>query len=175
MSNCQSTRKIDGWQVQSVDLEPAPEREVANEIGASIDGDGQLPRHANSTDDGADSVAAPQLALGFECMLCHWGAATLVEYAAKDYDMARFLEATASACRVLGIYPREVCKGMVENVGRQVGASCVAVMALPCIFNESFSPARHSSSTSSRRGTARSPPETCVDLSRAAIALDIPR
>ena len=161
-----------------VDLEPDPE--VTNEISASIDGDGQfeegkqrLLRDANYT-DGDDSVAAPQLALGFECMLCHWGAATLVEYAAEDYDMAKFLEATASACRVLGIYPREVCKGMVENVGRQVRRA-LRCLALLCIFTTSFSPARHSCSTYSRRGTAPSPPETCVGLSRAATALDIPR
>ena len=62
----------------------------------------------------------PELSLDFECMACHWGADVLVEYAAKGYDMAKFLEATKSICSFIGISSKEVCKGMVENVGRQV-------------------------------------------------------
>ena len=58
-------------------------------------------------------------------MACHWGADVLVEYAAKGYDMAKFLKATASLCRLMGISSKEVCKGMVENVGRQVGGRAV--------------------------------------------------
>ena len=57
-------------------------------------------------------------------MACHWGADVLVEYAAKGYDMAKFLQAASNLCRLVDISSKEVCKGMVNNVGRQVRCPC---------------------------------------------------
>ncbi len=65
-------------------------------------------------------LSKPDLGFDFECMACQWGADVLVEYARKKKNIDEFLAATASLCHLFGIYTKEVCHGVVENVGKQV-------------------------------------------------------
>ena len=59
-------------------------------------------------------------AFDFNCRFCHWGAGALIGYNQRGHSQAEAMHVVAEGCYMLGIYPKEVCEGMVNNVGRRL-------------------------------------------------------
>eukprot|EP00095_Tigriopus_kingsejongensis_P003756 maker-scaffold911_size81771-snap-gene-0.23 protein:Tk03756 transcript:maker-scaffold911_size81771-snap-gene-0.23-mRNA-1 annotation:"hypothetical protein TcasGA2_TC005858" len=60
------------------------------------------------------------VATGLKCMVCHWGAAILVDYERTGKSKEEFLAMTASLCNFFGIVSKDICQGMVHIVGEQL-------------------------------------------------------
>ncbi|TRY79928.1 hypothetical protein TCAL_07064 [Tigriopus californicus] len=60
------------------------------------------------------------LTTGFRCMVCHWGAALMVDYERAGRSKEEFLSITARLCSFFGIHGKDICHGMVHNVGEQM-------------------------------------------------------
>ena len=56
----------------------------------------------------------------YHCSFCHWGAGALLGYNERGHSQGEAIKLVVDGCYMLGIYPREVCNGMVTNVGERL-------------------------------------------------------
>ena len=63
-----------------------------------------------------------QVAVGwdYKCTFCKWGAGAIISYNQRGYNRQKVLNMVSEACYTMGLYPREVCQGMVNNVGARL-------------------------------------------------------
>ena len=84
------------------------------------------------------------LAWDYHCSFCHWGAKALIGYNERGHNQAEAMHMVAEGCYMLGIYPREVCEGMVNNVGRKlfiildISNVRIAVPLSGCVFPDYY-------------------------------------
>ena len=56
----------------------------------------------------------------YKCSFCHWGAGALIGYNDRGHSQGEAINLVVEGCYMLGLYPREVCSGMVNNVGKRL-------------------------------------------------------
>ena len=68
------------------------------------------------------TTVIPSLVVSWDwhCSFCHWGSGALISYNHRGHSQAEAISMVAEGCYMLDIYPKEVCNGMVANVGERL-------------------------------------------------------